>query len=270
MGKGILALWATPRSISTAFERVFIERGDHEVLHEPFSASFYFSRSRRSQRYGDVQPKPEHDFEWIALSIETQSAARRVFIKDLAYHIRGHFDASVFEQMTHTFLIRDPKFALPSLHRMLPDFTLEETGYEGQYLWFREIVRRHPGAIPIVIDAEDLCRDPSGTLQAYTQAVGISFMPNSLRWEPKPVEQWAVWKEWHVDAENSTHIHQSRPVREMPAGLEDAYAHCAYFYSRMREHRLLVPVEPAAGERAEPTAGSEWGERKEREQGGAY
>ena len=36
-----IALWAVPRSISTAFERVFVERDDFEVLHEPFSASYY-------------------------------------------------------------------------------------------------------------------------------------------------------------------------------------------------------------------------------------
>src|SRR5919108_185331 len=37
-----IALWAVPRSLSTAFERVFVERDDLEVLHEPFSASYYY------------------------------------------------------------------------------------------------------------------------------------------------------------------------------------------------------------------------------------
>ena len=37
-----VALWAVPRSISTAFERVFVERDDFEVLHEPFSAAYYY------------------------------------------------------------------------------------------------------------------------------------------------------------------------------------------------------------------------------------
>lgn len=35
-----IALWAVPRSISTAFERVFVERDDFEVLHEPFGDSY--------------------------------------------------------------------------------------------------------------------------------------------------------------------------------------------------------------------------------------
>ena len=33
----ILVLWAAPRSRSTAFFRMMAERGDHTVLHEPFS-----------------------------------------------------------------------------------------------------------------------------------------------------------------------------------------------------------------------------------------
>jgi hypothetical protein len=45
-----VALWAVPRSISTAFERVFVERDDFEVLHEPFSASYYYGEDRLSNR----------------------------------------------------------------------------------------------------------------------------------------------------------------------------------------------------------------------------
>ena len=48
-----IALWAVPRSISTAFERVFVERGDFKVFHEPFSASYYYSEERQSDRYAN-------------------------------------------------------------------------------------------------------------------------------------------------------------------------------------------------------------------------
>ncbi|MBA2443396.1 MAG: sulfotransferase family protein, partial [Rubrobacter sp.] len=51
-----VALWCVPRSISTAFERVFVERDDFEVLHEPFSASYYYSEDRLSERYADKAP----------------------------------------------------------------------------------------------------------------------------------------------------------------------------------------------------------------------
>lgn len=42
----ILAFWVHPRSISTGFERIFIERSDFKVLHEPFSALYYVYEKR--------------------------------------------------------------------------------------------------------------------------------------------------------------------------------------------------------------------------------
>ena len=56
-GERPIALWAVPRSISTAFERVFVERDDFEVLHEPFSASYYRGSDRLSHRYADEAPR---------------------------------------------------------------------------------------------------------------------------------------------------------------------------------------------------------------------
>ena len=58
-----IALWAVPRSISTAFERVFIERGDFRVLHEPFSMSYYFSPERRSEHFDGEEIKEEYRYE---------------------------------------------------------------------------------------------------------------------------------------------------------------------------------------------------------------
>jgi len=37
----IIALWSIPRSLSTAFERLMMQRGDFKVFHEPFSYFFY-------------------------------------------------------------------------------------------------------------------------------------------------------------------------------------------------------------------------------------
>ena len=53
----MLALWATPRTVSTAFERMMIERGDHLVLDEPWSRAYYFGPERVSDRYGLTFPE---------------------------------------------------------------------------------------------------------------------------------------------------------------------------------------------------------------------
>ena len=83
-----VALWAVPRSISTAFERVFVERDDFEVLHEPFSASYYYGADRLSDRFADAEPKAEYTYERVAEDV-FRPREERVFLKDMAYHAKN-------------------------------------------------------------------------------------------------------------------------------------------------------------------------------------
>jgi hypothetical protein len=80
-----VALWAVPRSISTASERVFVERDDFDVFHEPFSASYYYSEDRLSDRYSNVKLEAGHNYQNVLASI-LESREGRVFVKDMAYH----------------------------------------------------------------------------------------------------------------------------------------------------------------------------------------
>ena len=121
-----VALWAVPRSISTAFERVFVERDDFEVLHEHFSASYYYGEDRLSNRYADVEPKAENTYEIVLESI-LAPRERRVFVKDMAYHAKGVTSSSFAASFVNTFIIRDPKYVIASMYKMWPDFTLEQT-----------------------------------------------------------------------------------------------------------------------------------------------
>src|ERR687894_270177 len=92
-----IALWAVPRSLSTAFERVFVERDDLEVLHEPFSASYYYSEERISDRYSDVEPKAEYNYENVLKEI-LEPREKRVFVKDMAYYVKGLMDREFVSQ----------------------------------------------------------------------------------------------------------------------------------------------------------------------------
>ena len=82
-----VALWAVPRSISTAFERVFVEREDFEVLHEPFSASYYYGEDRLSDRFANAEPKAEYSYARVLEDI-FRPREHRVFLKDMAYQAK--------------------------------------------------------------------------------------------------------------------------------------------------------------------------------------
>src|SRR5918998_1003721 len=231
-----IALWAVPRSLSTAFERVFVERDDLEVLHEPFSASYYYGEGRLSDRYADVEPDAEHNYERVLAEI-LRPRQRRVFLKDMAYQAKGVMGPEFISNFVNTFIVRDPKYVLSSLYKMWPDFTLEEAGYEELYWAFRYVTQA--GEDPVVVDAMTFSENPVGILSAYCERVGIPFQPGALSWEPGEVEEWQDWEQWHEAAQESTGIRRAeRRDPALPERLQEAYENCLPYYYALAAHTI--------------------------------
>ena len=234
-----IALWSVPRSLSTAFERVFVERGDFEVLHEPFSASYYYSTERRSDRFASEEPEAEYGYAKVLARLLTPSE-RPVFFKDMAYHVAVLTNPEFVAKFRNTFIVREPRSVLASLHKMWPDFTFEEVGYEELHRLFGYAVEE--GQEPVVVDASDLSENPQRVVAAYCEAVGIPFVPEALSWEPREVPEWKMWDGWHEDAQKSTGISRISCGEEvaLPEGLEEVYRRCLPYYQALYAARLRV------------------------------
>jgi hypothetical protein len=238
-----VALWAVPRSISTAFERVFVERDDFDVFHEPFSASYYYSEDRLSDRYSNVKPEAAHNYQNVLASI-LKPREKRVFVKDMAYHAKGAMGSEFVSNFANTFIIRDPKYVIASLHKMWPDFTLEETGFEQIYNLFRYATEVN-GEDVVVVDAMSFSENPAGVLAAYCEHLGVPFSQDSLSWESREVRRWENWDGWHADAQQSTGIKRAeRKDPNLPEGLQEAYEYCLPYYYKLAAH--AIPVRSAA------------------------
>ena len=237
-----IALWAVPRSLSTAFERVFVEREDLEVLHEPFSASYYYSEDRLSDRYSDVEPKAENNYENVLAEV-FKPRQKRLFLKDMPYQAKGVMSPEFISRFTNTFIIRDPKYVLSSLYKMWPDFTLEETGYEQIYWAFR--YAEQAGEDPVVVDAMTFSENPAGILTAYCDHLGLPFDPRSLSWESRDVRRWDNWEGWHEAAERSTGIKRAErrdPILSDKA--QEAYEYCLPYYYKLAAHAIHGTAKP--------------------------
>jgi hypothetical protein len=233
-----IALWAVPRSISTAFERVFVERGDFKVFHEPFSASYYYSEERQSNRYADQEPKSGCAYAEVLAQILSPSE-RPVFIKDMAYHVAGFMSREFVASFRNTFIVREPRYVLRSLYEKWPDFTFEETGYEELYHLYQHALEE--GQEPVVVDASDLSEDPEKVTAAYCERLGIPHKPEALSWEPREIPEWQMWEGWHENAQKSTGI-GTVPHREvrLPKELEEVYDRCLPYYRALCERRLRI------------------------------
>ena len=197
---GVMAVWAVPRSASTAFEQMIAQRGDHHVMSEPFSAAYYDGPEARSDRFGCTNPGAT--FASVRQQLLDTAATRPVFVKDMACHVLPALDDTLIDACTHTLLVRDPAQSLASMARNWPDFTTDEAGFEAMAAVAHRL--EASGANVVVVDTADLRSDPAGTVQSWCSAVGLDFEPGSLQWEQGMEPGWQRWQEWHQTTSAST------------------------------------------------------------------
>ncbi|MEM6499703.1 MAG: hypothetical protein AAF709_23670, partial [Pseudomonadota bacterium] len=182
------------------------ERGDLDVLHEPFMYHHYLDRSDRL--FADFEPEPGHPktYEEIREMIVTRSEARPVFFKDMAYYIAADLpnDPEFSSMMTHAFLVRDPAEAILSYHRREPAFSCEELGLMSQFALYTALIEL--GQTPLVLTADQLRSSPEATLERYWSHVGLPFAPHAFSWEAEVPEDWQSVAAWHDRAVSSGRI----------------------------------------------------------------
>jgi hypothetical protein len=245
--KPIVALWTHPRSISTAFERVMMERGDFTILHEPFSYLYYVHQGGATIGQQYVDPEHPTDYGGIKSHILEAAAAGAVFFKDMCAHCFDELraDNAFLQRLSNTFLIRDPAKTIASYYAMNPAVTAAEIGL-GQLSGIYEQLLSL-GQEAIVVDADDLEDDPEGTLNAYCLALGIPFIPDALNWDSGHKAEWDIWKDWHRDAAQSTGIRKNMETFEVTIDNSDhlraLYDDQLPFYQTLKV-RSLSPVSP--------------------------
>ncbi|GAA4669772.1 sulfotransferase family protein [Phytohabitans rumicis] len=237
----VIAMWAHPRALSTAFLRMMIARGDVTVVHEPLVTLV---------DEGNV-PLPTRDGGTVTVTslgdvlahLADLARDRTVFVKDtLEYRYAYLFDhPDEIADSVHTFIVRHPSRTISSHYAIKPTVTCPEIGYEHQYELF-EHVRRVARKAPVVVSAEDLLRDPEGTIAAYCASVGLPFLPEALHWTPEDRAEWQRTRKWHLDVERS---HGFAPVAksfevtvENSPQLRSYYDHQYPFYERLLQHAI--------------------------------
>ena len=105
----IVALWAVPRSTSTAFEWMMRQRGDLDCLHEPFGEAWYQGEDPLWPRFTEgAKTTPGLTLESVWDDIRARAEKGPVFLKDFPHYINHMWDPDFLANFTHAFLIRDP------------------------------------------------------------------------------------------------------------------------------------------------------------------
>jgi hypothetical protein len=235
----MIALWAHPRSRSTVLERVFIERGDFEVFHEPFA---YMAFDKHSAiPHDNLEGDLPRTYEGIKALLRSARERRHVFHKDMCYHCVDDLkaDAEFLLEQQHVFIIREPGLAIVSHFAMFAQMPLHAIGHKALYEIFCRVTKL-TGKIPYVINGDVLANHPEDTLRRLCDHLQLEFVPEALRWTPSCPPQWLAWRRWHKDAERSTHIvaattdFDERQLTSRPHLMGYYHAHRP-FYERMNQ-----------------------------------
>jgi hypothetical protein len=241
----IIALWAIPRSTSTAFEWMMRQRGDLDCLHEPFGEAWYQGEDPLWQRFkpGDVTtPGLTLDSVWD--DIQNRAKSGPVFLKDFPHYINHMWDAEFLGHFTHAFLIRDPAKTITSMHNKWPHFHEGEVGFPEQRALF-DLLWALTGSPPPVIDSDDLLENPHEITEAFCRALDIPFLPDALTWEPggdPSAHSWWDGGSFHANLAQSTGLkRQARryvDLEELPDRVKQVHRRMRPHYQRLYTHRI--------------------------------
>lgn len=236
-----LAMWSGPRNISTAMMRSWGNRDDTFVCDEPLYAHYLRETGVAHPGREEVIAHQENDWRKVAawLSGPVPENKAIFYQKHMAHHLLPDISRDWLSNLTHCFLIREPREMLTSLLHILPHPRIADTGLSQQIEIF-EWVQKRTGQTPPVIDSRDVLNHPRETLSQLCAALGVPFDEAMLAWPPGPRETDGIWAKWWYSAvEKTTSFQPYQPKPDpVPDDLRDVLKECEVVYERLAAHRL--------------------------------
>lgn len=124
------------------------------------------------------------------------------FIKGMAHHYLD-IDLSFLLQLENIFLIRDPKQLIVSFSKVITQPTMLDIGLKREWEIYKYLIDR--GQQPIVLDSNQVLRNPRKELGQLCSDLEIPFDEAMLSWPAGPIPEDGVWAEyWYHNVWKST------------------------------------------------------------------
>ncbi len=238
-----IAMWSGPRNISTAMMRAWENRADAYVCDEPLYA--HYLQTTGLPHPGAEEVVAEHETDWRTVAdwlTGPVPQGRSIFYqKHMAHHLLAGLEGEWLNQLTHCFLIREPREMITSLVHFIPRPTLQDTGLPQQWRIF-QVARERQGRAPLVLDARDVLTNPAAMLRAMCERLGVPFDQAMLSWPNGRRETDGVWaKHWYSAVEKTTSFGPYRPKADTPPDHTLAVLQqCEEIYHELHQQRLTV------------------------------
>jgi hypothetical protein len=253
-------MMTVPRTVSTAFERSMMARGDHKVFHEPWNSEYIYRNHLGSAPSEELIQAG--GYEGVKELFYKYAEQKHVYVKDMIWVIQEELlnDEALLSDpnVVLTILIRNPSLSIESFFLKISkgadlDQATEITRWVFRYdalVRLAEKYHKIRGEWPLIVEAEELCTIPASVMQNYCQKAAIPFLPEALVWEKTMPEEWEHTKRLHEDAAESkgffipsreAKIRFSAIPSQCVSALEAIYQEQKPYYEQLKQLKAQNP-----------------------------
>jgi len=234
-------MWSGPRNISTALMRSFENRPDCTVVDEPFYAHYLAETGLDHPGRSVIlnsQPRGA-DAVVAGLLAPLKDGVCVQYQKHMSHHITENTPIEWAARVHNCFLLRDPRATIFSYVKQRENPVLDDLGFR-QLAEIYNYVAGMQNTAPIVIDSDDLLRDPPLFLRKLCEHLNISFDDAMLSWPSGSRSTdgaWAPW--WYANVEKSIGFEKRLEFDdELPPELEAIALEAMPYYDHLARFKV--------------------------------
>jgi len=170
----------------------FAQRVDTQVLDEPFYGYYLNNATLENEHPAqeEVIQTMELSEEKVVEYINSLSENTQVFVKGMAHHYLSN-NPSFILNWENVMLIRHPKKLITSFSKVIHTPTLKDIGIKKATELF--LYLKQNGKTPIVIDSEELIKDPEAYLIKLCHLLDIPYTSSMLSWKKGGIPEDGIW-----------------------------------------------------------------------------
>ena len=235
----VINLISGPRNLSTALMYSFAQRGDMDVLDEPFYGYYLKNASLENEHPSqeEVLQTMELDEEKVVKEINSLSQKTQIFVKGMAHHYLSNAPSFILD-WENVILIRHPKKLISSFSKVIQTPTLNDIGIKKATELF--LYLKQNGKTPIVIDSDELLKNPATYLMKLCKPLNIPYTSKMLSWRKGGIPEDGIWaKHWYANVHNSESFGlQKSDIQEFPEHLEPLLKEALPYYETLKNNIL--------------------------------
>ena len=232
-------MWSGPRNLSTALMRSFENRDDTYVWDEPLYAYYLNETKKNHPLADDIINSYETDIDKLLIKIIKNSKNKHCYQKHMTHHILSKTPLDWIINGINCFLIRDPKDVINSYIKKNDLNNSDDIGFPMQIKLFNLIKKL--GSNPIVINADDLAKNPREILIKLCKNLKIDFSEKMMEWPRGKRDSDGIWESvWYKNVQSSTNFEiLKKNFEEVPNKYNNIYLECKKIYEDLNNYNIL-------------------------------